>query len=87
MPVYRVSFFKEVCSDTGEDVITIQGAYPVQAADASQAAEEAKRRFCRERNISHWAINADRYSTECFAMSPSSGLPVSSEPGASGSPS
>ena len=64
MPNYEVSFFKEVCSDTGADVITRQGVYQVYCDTERQAEQEAKRWFCHERSISSWTINADRFSIE-----------------------
>jgi hypothetical protein len=61
MPSYRVQFFKEITGDSGQGVDAPQGAFEIEAGDADRAVELAKQRFCTERGIRDWRINADRY--------------------------
>lgn len=64
MPCFRVRFLKEVTTDTGTDVEMLQAAFDVKAVDESQAEDLAKTRFCSDRNIHHWDVNADRVAVE-----------------------
>lgn len=60
MPCYRVRFFKEVTTDTGTDVDMLQAVFDVNATDEDHATVLAKERFCGDRHIRDWHINADR---------------------------
>lgn len=64
MPVFRVTFFKNICSDTGEDVDAVQGSFEIDAASAGEAEDAAKERFRHERSIPSWALHADRLEVE-----------------------
>lgn len=64
MPCFRVTFFKEVTTDDGHDVETRQAAFDVNAVDEKQAAMLAQQRFCGDRNLTHWQVNADRCDVE-----------------------
>jgi hypothetical protein len=66
--IFRVTFLKEICDDTGHDVQTSQGVFDVNAEDARAAAKAAKRRFCHERHIRHWSVNADKYLVELLTV-------------------
>lgn len=66
MPCYRVRFFKEVTTDTGTDVDMLQAVFDVNAIDEQRAKELAKQRFCGDRKIRDWHINADRIAAEPF---------------------
>ncbi len=64
MPLFRVTFFKEVMGDPGRDVVAEQASFVVDATDAEAAVGLAKSRFCEEQAIGDWSIHADRYEVE-----------------------
>lgn len=64
MPRFKISFFKEVTGDTGQDVDARQAVFEVEADDEHAAVELAKTRFCNERQIRSWTVNADRVEVE-----------------------
>jgi hypothetical protein len=64
MPVFRVTFFKEVLGDPGRDVVAEQGSFVIEADTAEAAVELAKSRFCEEQAIRDWSIHADRFEVE-----------------------
>jgi hypothetical protein len=64
MPRFHVSFFKEVTSDTGQDVDAIQSTLDVNAVDEAAAIVAAKEAFCLERGIRDWHVNAERIEVE-----------------------
>jgi hypothetical protein len=74
MARFRVTFFKNVCGDTGDEVDAPQGVIEVDADDEAGAVELAQRRFSRNRHISHWSVNADRLEApsqqQCHLMHP-----------------
>ncbi|MHA1560179.1 MAG: hypothetical protein ACTSWI_05845 [Alphaproteobacteria bacterium] len=60
MSRFHVRFFKEVTSDTGQDVDAVQATFDVSAVDETAAIVAAKEAFCRERGIRDWHVNAER---------------------------
>ncbi len=64
MPCFRVTFIKEVTSDDGRDILTTQAAFDVNALDGEQAAALAQERFCGDRGLARWELNADRCEVE-----------------------
>lgn len=64
MPLFRVTFFKEVLGDPGRDVIAEQASFVLDAPDSETAVEIAKSRFCEEQAIRDWSIHADRFEVE-----------------------
>lgn len=60
MPHYQVSFYKEVTGDTGNEVDAVQAEIEVEARDEAEAMRLAKQKFCGERQIIDWQVNADR---------------------------
>ena len=64
MPRFNVRFFKEVTSDTGQDVDAIQATLDIDAVDEAAAIAAAKDAFCLERGIANWHINAERIEVE-----------------------
>jgi len=64
MSRFQVRFYKEVTSDTGQDVDACQASFDIDASDEHSAVERAKRRFCKQRQISNWTVNADRVEIE-----------------------
>lgn len=67
MQSFRVTFFKVVCSDTGQDVDASQGSFEVRAVDETAAIGFAKQKFCRARRIGNWHTNADHFEVEPLA--------------------
>ena len=67
MPRFHVRFFKEVTSDTGQDVDAVQAKFDVNAADKAAAIVAAKESFCRERGIRDWHVNAERIEVEAHS--------------------
>jgi hypothetical protein len=59
MPRYRVSFFKTVCGDTGNEAAVCQRAVEVEAENAEAALEPARALFCKLEEIRHWSIRSD----------------------------
>ena len=64
MPCFRVTFVKQVTSDDGHDIDAVQAAFDVNAVDETQAAMLAQERFCGDRSIVRWQLNADRCEVE-----------------------
>ncbi len=64
MSRFQVRFYKEVTSDTGQDFDACQATFDIDAADEHAAVERAKQRFCGERQIRAWTVNADRLEVE-----------------------
>jgi len=64
MPLFKVTFFKEVLGDPGRDVVAEQASFVLDAADAEAAVALAKSRFCEEQAIRDWSIHADRFEVE-----------------------
>jgi hypothetical protein len=69
MTRYQVTFFKEVCGDTGQDVDAPQGSFEVDAPDESAAASQAKEQFRQSRDVSDWTMHADRFLIEALPAS------------------
>jgi hypothetical protein len=64
MSRFQVRFYKEVTSDTGRDFDACQGTFDIDADNEHAAVERAKQRFCGERQIRKWTVNADRLEVE-----------------------
>ena len=64
MPLFKVTFFKEVLGDPGRDVVAEQASFVLEAPDSEAAIELAKSRFCEEQAIRDWSIHADRFEVE-----------------------
>ena len=64
MSRFKISFYKEVTGDTGQDVDACQATFDIEADDEHAAVELAKDRFCGERQIRVWTVHADRVEIE-----------------------
>jgi hypothetical protein len=64
MPRFRVTFFKTVCGDTGNEMRACQRAVEVEAQNAEAALEPARALFCKLEHIGHWSFRSDACATE-----------------------
>jgi hypothetical protein len=68
MSRFQVRFYKEVTSDTGQDIDACQATFDLKAATEQSAVEQAKRRFCEEHQIRNWQVHADRIEVEALTV-------------------
>jgi hypothetical protein len=65
MPVYEVSFFKDIVNSCGKEFRVRQRALQIRSAKTlERAVEAAKRRFARLERITDWRLHASDVEVE-----------------------
>ena len=59
MPIYRVTFSKNLLSSDGHPFRCSQQTVAVDAANATAALRAAERQFARQRHVDDWRHHAD----------------------------
>jgi len=60
MSRYVVRFMKDVLGENGHELEVCQSLLEIDASDAGEATEVAKRRFCESQALCDWSLHADR---------------------------
>jgi hypothetical protein len=60
MSRYVVRFMKDVLGENGREIEVCQSLLEVDASDAGEATEVAKRKFCESQALCDWSLHADR---------------------------
>ena len=60
MSRYVVCFLKDVLGENGRESEVCQCTLEVDASSESQAAELAKKQFCKVQELRDWSLHADR---------------------------
>lgn len=59
MPRYVAEFRKRVLSDNGQESMSVQRRFDVDARDRVEARRVAEERFCKLENVDTWRSHAD----------------------------
>ncbi len=60
MSRYVVCFLKDVLGENGRETEVCQSTLEVDASSEGQAAELAKKQFCKAQELRDWSLHADR---------------------------
>ena len=60
MSRFVIRFMKDVLGDNGRQIEVCQGTLEVDASDEREATERAKQKFCKDQELCHWSLHADR---------------------------
>lgn len=64
VPIYRVSFFKNLTDSTGHTVDACQGVIEVHAPNEERAIDEARIEFAELKQVITWRLRADYAKVE-----------------------
>src|SRR6476619_4517401 len=60
MSRYVVRFMKDVLGENGREIEVCQSLLEIDALNAGEATEVAKRKFCESQALCDWSLHADR---------------------------
>jgi hypothetical protein len=60
MSRYVIRFMKDVLGENGREIEVCQSSLEIDALDAGEATEVAKRKFCESQALCDWSLHADR---------------------------
>ena len=60
MSRFVVRFMKDVLGENGRETEICQSSLEIDAANESDAEEQAKRKFCETQSLCDWSLHADR---------------------------
>ena len=71
MSRYVVRFMKDLLGENGHESEVCQSHLEIDALDAGEATEVAKRKFCESQALCDWSLHADRIQIQAAADFPS----------------